>query len=447
MELKKQLTRLSGGSALLAALTLATGGLFKIAAFAREAFIASRFGLSSVTDAYFAFQQFPLMLVTFMFGAFALAFTPAYAAEKREAGQVAWLPGLLIYGCGLGLLLTLLMSVLTPWLLRAFGSAPSPQSASTLMILSCSFAPVICLGIWAGTAIAGGRNLFAMFVTGLPYLSMTVLLLVLFWLRKLNALSLPLSFLAGFGAVGLWALWRLVAGRRMPFNAVMTTWKMPGFRRFLQQLSASSVENLGYSANQLLIVYRLAQAGTGTVSANTCAMRVGMLGFSLLGQPLAQLVQAKLCAVPAGAQAEVFRKWLLAISAAVLAFAVLIYTLREPVTSLVYLHGKFSSVELSRVVEIMPAWVAYFVVASLNAIVARYLFTVARGQSYVRRQLGAYAAANLLRFVFWEKLSAPALIWCSVLAEGCALLISLRSCFQRTETAVLEPLLVGVQKA
>jgi hypothetical protein len=448
MELKKQLTRLSGGSALLAALTLATGGLFKIAAFAREAFIASRFGLSSVTDSYFAFQQFPLMLVTFMFGAFALAFTPAYAAEKREAGQVAWLPGLLLYGCGLGVLLTLLMTVLTPWLLRAFGSAPSPQGANTLVMLSCSFAPVICLGIWAGTTIAGGRNLLAMFVTGLPYLSMTVLLLGLFWLGKLNALSLPLSFLAGFGAVGLWALWRLLAERRrMDFQAVLDTWKMPGFRRFLRQLAASSVENLGYSANQLLIVYCLAQAGTGAVSANTCAMRVGMLGFSLLGQPLAQLVQAKLCAVPASLQTEVFKKWLLAISAAVLAFALLIYALREPVTGVVYLHGKFSSVELARVIEIMPAWVAYFVVASLNAIVARYLFTAAQGKSYVRRQLGAYAAANLLRFVFWGRLSAPALIWCSVLAEGCALLISLRSCLRPAETTVLEPLLVGVQKA
>ena len=448
MGLKKQLGRLSGGSALLAALTLATGGLFKVAAFAREAFIASRFGLSSTTDAYFAFQQFPLILVTFMFGAFALAFTPAYAAEKRETGQVAWLPGLLIYGCALGMLLTLFVTVLTPWLLRVFSSAPSPQGAGTLAMLSCTFAPVICLGIWAGATIAGGRNLLAMFVTGLPYLSMTVLLLGLYWLGRLNALSLPLSFLAGFGAVGLWALWRLAAEqRRMDLRAVRDTWRMPGFRRFLRQLTASSVENLGYSANQLLIVYCLAQAGTGAVSANTCAMRVGMLGFSLLGQPLAQLVQAKLCAVSASEQAEVFRKWLLAISAAVLAFALLIYALREPVTSLVYLHGKFSSAELSRVVEVMPAWVAYFLVASLNAVVARYLFTAAQGKSYVRRQLGAYAAANMLRFAFWGRLSAPALIWCSVLAEGCALLISLRSCFRPAETPVLEPLLVGVQKA
>jgi glycosyltransferase involved in cell wall biosynthesis len=408
-------------------------GLFKIAAFAREAFIASRFGLSSVTDAYFASQQFPLILVTFMFGAFSLAFTPAYATEKRETGRVAWLPGLLLYGGALGCLLTLLMLGLAPWLLRALNNAPAPQGVATLAILSVSFAPVIFLGIWAGVMIATGRNLLAMFVTGLPYLSMTVLLIGLYALGKLDVFSLPVSFLAGFGIVGCSTLIWMIASdcRGAKFRAVLETWKMPGFRRFLSQLRASSIENTGYAANQLLLVYFVAQAGTGAVSANTCAMRVGMLGFSLLGQPLAQLVQAKLCAAPVEAQSAVFKRWLLAILSMLLTFAALLYAWREPVTRLVYLHGKFSSAELSRVVEIVPAWLAYFVVASLNAMAARYLFIRARGSAYVRLQLCAYAAANLIRIVFWGRLTAPEVIWCSVLTEGCALLLNLRSCLPR----------------
>ena len=199
---QRQFSRLSRGGALLAALTLGMAGLFKIAAFAREAFIASRFGLSSFTDAYFAAQQFPLILVTFMFGAFSLAFTPAYATEKRQTGRVAWLPGLLAYGGVLGGLLTVLMLGLAPWLLRALNNVPAPQGVATLAILSLSFAPVIWLGIWAGVMIATGRNLLAMFVTGLPYLSMTVLLIGLYALGKLDVLSLPVSFLAG---LELWA--------------------------------------------------------------------------------------------------------------------------------------------------------------------------------------------------------------------------------------------------
>jgi len=448
MNPQRLLSRLMGGGGLLALLTLATGGLFKIVGFAREAFIASHFGLSNFTDAYFAFQQFPLMLATFMFGAFALAFTPAYAAERREGRKVEWLPGLLLYGSSLGILLTLATFVFTPWLLPAFTSSPSAHSAGTLMILGCAFAPVLWLGIWVGTTIANGNNLRAMFVAGLPYLAMTVLLMALFAAGKLDDLSLPLSFLAGFGMIGIYAFSHLASAEctKTDFRSMLETWRMPGFRRFLHHLTASSIENVGFSANQLLLVFFLAKDGTGAVSANTCAMRVGMLGFSLLGQPLAQLVQAKLCAAPETALAEMFKKWLLAVGGIVLAFAALLYLGREPLISLVYLRGKFSLVELNRVIEIMPAWVAYFVVASLNAVVARYLFATGNARVYVRRQLMGYLGANLVRFALWGRLSAPMVIWCSVFAEGCALAVSLRSCWQPTETALLTPEMAGAQE-
>src|SRR5262245_23650630 len=85
-------------AAKLIGLTLLVSGLFKLAAFVREAFITAHFGLSGVTDAYFGLQQFPLAVSAFMFGAFGLAFTPAYAEAKRRPGGVDWLPGLLLYG-------------------------------------------------------------------------------------------------------------------------------------------------------------------------------------------------------------------------------------------------------------------------------------------------------------------------------------------------------------
>jgi hypothetical protein len=48
MNLKRLLLRFTGGGGLLGLLALAAGGLFKIAAFVREAFIASHFGLSGL---------------------------------------------------------------------------------------------------------------------------------------------------------------------------------------------------------------------------------------------------------------------------------------------------------------------------------------------------------------------------------------------------------------
>jgi putative peptidoglycan lipid II flippase len=448
MNFRKPLPRFARDGGLLAVLTLGIAGLFKITAFGREAFIASWFGLSSVTDAYFAFQQLPVMLAAFMFGAFALAFAPIYADEKRKNGQVEWLPGLTVYGGMLGILLTLLIVVSAPWLLSAFGMASAAQGKNTLVILSCSFVPVIWLGIWAGAAVADGRNLLAMFVAGLPYLAMTALLAGIYVVGKLDALSLPLSFMAGFGLIGLCMLPYLVSAQnsRTYLCSVIDTWKMPGFHRLLRQLGASSIENLGYSANQLLLVYFVAQEGTGAISANTCAARVGMIGFSLLSQPLAQLLQAKLCAAPDDARPEMFKKWLPLIMTAVFGFGAFLYLLHAPITSLIYLHGKFSVLELSEVTEIIPAWIAYFLVVSLNAIAARYLFTTGRGNHYVRRQLWAYGSANLIRVALWGRLNASTVVWCSVFCEGCALVMNLRSCFQQTRPAVLEPVLAGAQE-
>ena len=431
MLLGGRFSRFSSKSALLAALTLAVAGLFKVTALAREAFVASRFGLSSSTDAYFAFQQFPLTLAAFMFGAFALAFTPAYATEKRTAGSVPWLPGFVAFCTVVGAFMTLVMAALTPWLLRAFNMASGGQAWSTLIILSCSFAPVIWLGIWSGITTAQGRNLRAMIMSGLPYPAMTALLIALYSLGKLDALTLPISFLAGFAILGACTLPRLVTGvsREKRLRAIVETWNAPGFRRFLRQLRASSIENVGYAANQLLLVYFVAHTGTGAVSANTYAMRVGMVGLSLLSLPLAQLLQAKLCAARTGEERTVLKGWLPTIAAMVGTFAALIYFLRVPLTAAIYVHGKFSSLELSRVTEIIPCWIVYFVVMSLNVVAARYLFAVGRGSTYARRQICAYVAANLMRVALWRNLDAPLVVWCSVLAESCALVLNMQAVF------------------
>src|ERR1700748_1849381 len=134
--------KLGSRSLLLVLLTLGAGATFKISAFAREAFIASRFGLPALTDAYFALQQLPLTLATFMFGAFALAFTPAYAHEQRRNGSVRWLPGLLLYGTLLGTVLTGLTLFASPSLLSLFTASPDTATRTTLRILSVCYAPI-----------------------------------------------------------------------------------------------------------------------------------------------------------------------------------------------------------------------------------------------------------------------------------------------------------------
>lgn len=417
--------------ALLIVLTLLTGGLFKLSAFAREAFIAAKFGLSSATDAYFGLQQLPLTVATFMFGSFALAFTPIYADERRRGGA-GWLAGLTFYSVATGCVLTLAVLAVAPLLLSVLVPAGNQQAFITLGILGLCFPPVICIGIWAAICTAHGRNLWAMSVTGLPYLVMTLVLLGLYAGHGLNELGLPISMGAGFGVIGVCSVVGIVHEVDLapaPDVSILRVWRDSKFRRFLRLLAASSTENVGFAANQLLLVSFLAHTGRGMISANNCAMRIGLLGYGLLSQPLAQLVQARLCAANGPERFDLFRRWLMTVAAGVLSLAAGLYACNSTVIRLVYLHGKFTAAEQQTVAQILPAWIGYFVIMSLNALVARYLFTCGMGSTYVRRMLWAYAIANVLRFAIAAAVAPSYLIWCSVVAEGGALAANLRRCF------------------
>ena len=446
----KSILHRRSGPLLLIALALTTSGIFKIAAFAREAFIAATFGLSAVTDAYFALQQFPMTVASYTFGAFTLAFAPAFADARRENGSAAWLPGLVFYGILAGIALTLAMLAAAPILLHFIHSDGSASAFATLQILSLSFAPVVCIGIWTGVCTARGQNNANMIVTGLPFLVMTLWLLGLWAVHMLSDLSLPVSMTAGFGVVGLYAFVRIVALQPASFRlpGVFSPWRFVAFRAFLRQLGASSLENAGFAANQLLIIYSLSRSGVGIVSANNCAMRIGMIGYTIIAMPMTQLVQAKVCASAESERPARFRRWLVVITAMTTAFASAIFVFRIPIIRIVYMHGKFQGADLNSVAALLPAWIAYICVISINAVTARYLFIQSRGSAYVRRLLAAYAAASLFRLITAGRLNPSAAIWSSVVAEGLAMILNLRSCLiLRTAIAVTPALEAGVEAA
>ena len=175
------------------------------------------------------------------------------------------------------------------------------------------------------------------------------------------------------------------------------------------------------------------RVGTGAISANNYAMRIGMLGYSLFAQPLAQLMQARLCSVERGERATAFRRWLLILSMGLAAIGSGIFFFRLTVIRIVYVRGNFTETELKTVAALLPAWLGYLIVLSLNAFLARYLFTTSRGTTYVRCMISAYIAANLLRIAVPATMSTSLIIWCSVIAEGCAMVMSFRACLRERD--------------
>jgi peptidoglycan biosynthesis protein MviN/MurJ (putative lipid II flippase) len=234
----------------------------------------------------------------------------------------------------------------------------------------------------------------------------------------------------GFALMGVYGIWWVLT-REKPFRDganLFRPWQFDHFRGFIRQLAASSIETFAYSASQFTMLYFLARSGTGAISANNCATRIGMLGFSLLAQPLTLFMQAQLCTHQDKERKKMIGTFLLGTAACTCLLAVGLFLFRVPVIQLVYMRGKFSQTALQQVAEMLPAWLGYFVVLSMNAVASRYMFTVGRGSSYARHMLFGYAFTNCLRLVVAGRLPVTWIVWCAVIGEGTAFFANLRSC-------------------
>ena len=417
------------------ALAFLLSGLFKLSAFARETYIAARFGVSAATDAYYGLQQLPLSVATFMFGAFSLAFAPAYGQAVRRQRGLEWMPGLVFYGAATGAVLTAATVLLAPVLLGGFVGLSDRTEFTTLNILSACYVPVIFLGIWTSMMNGTGHPLRAMTAASLPYLTMTVALIFICEVTEAGLLSLPISMTIGFGVMGGVAAYRILTALPAPgaTRAVLWPFQFPAFRAFGRQLAASAAENVGFVANQLLMIYFFGLIGTGAVTANNYAMRVGMLANSLITQPLAQLAQGKFCTAPVPELPRVlwtYLGWILGFSAIAV---VGLFTFREHIVTLLYMHGRFTLGDVHSVSSLIPAWLAYFLVLSVNSVIARYMFVINKGRQYATYMLGGYLVTNLMR-ALWAgpHAYAPGVIWCAVIGEGAAMTLSLRTCRRAT---------------
>ena len=408
-------------------------GLFRLSAFIRETYIAAQFGLSTATDAYYGLQQLPLSVATFMFGAFALAFAPAYGQASGQQKSAQWLPGLVLHGTIAGLALTALTVGMSPLLLGKYVGTADSTSLATLNLLSACYVPVIYLGIWTSMLNATGHALRSMTVAALPYIVMTASLILICELSGAELLSLPASMTIGFWLIGSIAAYKIFRTLRAPGGVLSVLWplRFPEFRAFSKQLLASAAENVGFASNQLLMIYFFGVMGAGEVTANNYAMRIGLLANSLITQPLAQLAQSKFCTAPPEElhrTLSAYLAWTLGLAALA---AVSIYALRKQIVALLYLHGRFTSNDAYSVEALVPAWLIYLLILSVNSIVARYLFIVRKGRQYAAFMLGGYLFTNLMRAVCCGLYSyAPGIIWCAVIGEGAAMALTLRMCYR-----------------
>jgi putative peptidoglycan lipid II flippase len=410
-------------------LVLAINGGSKVGGFVREVYISSLYGVSKVTDSFFAVQQIPILVQSYMFGAFNLVFIPKYASAKQENFSRAFLRTLLKILVSVGMVLTGLMFVgAHGWVPRivGLGEQAGDLAGEFARILSLAVVPVILLGLGFGMFHAERQHAKAMLIAALSPFAMLLSLVGLSLVLEANlAYALPWSFVVGaFVAAGCatYMMLRLVRSDPAPRPQERRA-KGPFLRGFFKQLSASSAENVGFNLNQLLNVFFAGSTGPGSVAVYAYATRLAMLPLSGIVAPLAQMIQAWLSSYETPERrGKDFALIALAMLLMVLLIALLLIAFRVPLVRFVYQRGEFSASDTLRVSWLLVPYASYFAVMSLNQLFGRYFFVLSRGGLYTTSLLAGYFVSNLLKPFLAMSMGVSGIIWACAIGEGLALL-------------------------
>lgn len=420
LEILRGLRRYSG---MLSAVLLISLGS-KILGLIREVYISSHFGVSSLTDAFFGVQQLPVIMMSYMAGAFTLAFVPHYVAVKEQGQHIRFLRNLLVAVMLFSVALTLLMiagaSNLVPLVIGFHTEIQLIARYS--IVLSAAVLPSALIGIAYSICHAERQHSKAMLLSTVGPAAMLISLLA--WDRWPNSdlkYALPWSYVIGTLVAGFWSFRRISAAfAHVDVARAVFDKPCPSGFKFIQQLSAASIENVAFSLNQLLTVHFAAATGAGGVTFNAYALRIAMLPLSGAATPLNQIVNTWLARQRVTEQKQAFIKALFLSVAAYSACALLMFALRHRIVSLVYQRGVFSAFDAASVVQALSPYAIYFVIMALNQLFARFFFVVGKGQVYTAVLLAGYGVANFLKPIGAAHFGLSGVISAGVVGEAMA---------------------------
>ena len=410
---------------LLSAVLLISFGS-KVLGLIREVYISSHFGVSAVTDGFFGVQQLPVMMMSYMMGAFTLAFIPHYVAVREQGRQIKFLKDLLITVTVVAGIATIAMVAGANRLIPAIVGIHSGSHliGQFSIVLAAAVLPSAIVGVAYSLCHAEGEHSKAMLLATTGPAAMLISLLAWGWWPGANLnYALPWSYVIGTFVAAIWAVHRLSVGfEPVGVPTAIVKRDYPSSLKFVQQLSAASIENVAFSLNQLLTVHFAAVSGGGAITFNAYALRIAMLPLSGAATPLNQIVNTWLAKQDSTQQKRAFVKALLLSGTVYSVCALLMFALRHPIVRLVYQRGVFSAADAASVVQALSPYAVYFVVMALNQLFARFYFVVGKGYVYTGVLLGGYLIANVLKPIGAAHFGLLGVISAAVIGEGMALL-------------------------
>jgi putative peptidoglycan lipid II flippase len=374
--------------------------------------ISSFYGTSPIADAFFGIQQVTLIVSSFMFGAFTLAYVPHLAASRSGGCLRDLTKPVSVAALAIGAAVSILMA--------AVGILVGQYVGTFLVILSLAVVPIVVSGLSFADLVSQGRQVHATLIAASAPAAMLFVFLGGLVVLPNRDLLLPASFVAGWLVAAALGLRTLLGALSMGIDRSQPRVSDNPVRRFVRDLGASGVENVGFSLNQAATTFAAAAAGAGAIAVNAYASRIAMFALSGLIAPLQQIAGGRF-AQQAATSARPARSQLAPICLLAIAVAVLIGAGGPTIAQVVYGRGAFGADDVARVGAALLPYAAYFGVMATNQTFARYLFAVGAGKKYAICMVGAYAVEVVLKVIV-APLGLVAVIWTSVACEGTALI-------------------------
>lgn len=402
----------------------------RLVGFLRESLIASRFGVSHVTDAFFVAQQIPLFFANYLTGALSLPLIAFLSRVERDK-----CPGLFYSLLGrLMIPAALLCSIIVIFrvpIAHFIGHTAAPETVRLLADFLAMLALIVVLYVPIGIAHsvlhANARHALAVVLVSIPFWGMVVLLGL--WSLSRPAFGdtyvLPITFLMGTGLASVLGLRILRREGWVRFQLrYLRNWKAPpvvGSRLFAKEVVATSVENVAFNANQFVTIWFAMQSGYGFATVNAYAMRLVSLVLSGFIVPFGPVLQKKWLENQAGGVRGQKTRLIVLVLTLCVGAALMLYMLRERLVTLVYDRGAFSSESGAKVVALLAPYSAYLLVQGSNQLVARFFFAETVGAYYVKSLVAGYCIANVAKPIFFGIWGLEGVIWGSVFGEGLAM--------------------------
>jgi putative peptidoglycan lipid II flippase len=395
----------------LGSLLLLNVGL-RVVGLTREVIVSSRFGSTSGTDAYYLAQQVPLLLSSFMLGAFMIVFVPAYGRQPDLELQyvfVRWVTRRLL---AVSIALTG-ATVSLGVVAQLFGRPPLGEM---VLVMAIAIPPTAIWGVGYGILQARGSHHRAAVAASLaPILMLGAFLAVTAVLPQLQEDAISISFVLGSIGAALVCLPVVRSGAGWSTAAAQGGAVIDG-KRFARDLAHAGSESLGYNVNQSVIYLMANASGAGAASSFAYATRIALFGLGAVVSPLGQVIQTRWVRTKSFWRST--RSLLAVYALIVTGMALSLAAAGDWVVTLVYRRGNFSQSDATQVAALLLPFAVYLVVLSTSQLLARFAFAVERGPLFVRITLVGYSLSIVSKTVAAGSRDLSTVIWTGAAVEA-----------------------------